>query len=104
MARRNAAAARTAAAPLPSVPTDAPHWQVARVAEPFQVFTETRIRGEAVTVTADGRGVVIPRNLEENALVDRLPVASPELLSAPIPDAAPTEPTDDAGDDAEQED
>lgn len=104
MARRKAAVVEAAAAPLPSA--DAPHWLVARVAEPYQVFTEARIRAAAVTVTADGRGVVIPRSVEENALIDRLPVASPELLAAPIPDADDTtEPaTDDAGADADVED
>jgi hypothetical protein len=104
MARRKAAVADAAAAPLSSVPADAPHWQVARLAEPGQVFTETDIRRNTVTVVADARGVVIPRSVAENALIDRLPVAPADILAAPIPDAPPTEPTDDAGDDAAQED
>lgn len=107
MARRKAAVADAAAAPLSSIPADAPHWQVARLAEPGQEFTHTPLRGAAVTVAADARGVVIPRSVEENALVDRLPVAPPELLAAPLaalePEPTP-EPTDDAGADAVQED
>lgn len=91
--------APAAAAPL--IPADAPHWQVAFKALPGQVFTETNIRGVTTTVTADARGVVIPESIDQLRLVDRLPLASPELLAAPIPDA---DPTDDAGDDAEQED
>lgn len=102
MARRKAAAAPVAAAPILS--PDAPHWQVPRLAEPGQVFSETDARGQTVTVTADARGVVIPASVAQNALIDRLPVAHADLLAAPLPDAAPTEPTDDAGDDAEQED
>jgi hypothetical protein len=104
MPRRKAAAADAAVAPLPSVPADAPHWQVARVAEPYQVFTQTSIRGATVTATADGRGVVIARSVEENALIDRLPVASPQILATPIPDTHPTEPIDDAGDEPGEED
>lgn len=94
-------------APVAAAPTlshDAPHWQVPRLAEPGQVFTETDARGQTVRVAADARGVIVPASVAENALVDRLPVAPADLLAAPLPDAAPTEPTDDAGDDAEQED
>ena len=102
MARRQAAAAPVAAAP--TLPSDAPHWQVPRLAEPGQVFTETDIRGVTTRVVADGRGVVLPRSTAELALVDRLPVAPADILAAPIPDAPPTEPTDDADDDAGEED
>ena len=102
MARRQAAAAPVAAAP--TLPSDAPHWQVPRLAEPGQVFTETDALGRTVTLAADTRGVVTPRSAAENALVDRLPVAPADILAASVPDAPPTEPTDDAGDDAEQED
>lgn len=113
MARKPKAAAAPAAA-APTLSPAAPHWQVARLAEPGQVFEDTDSRGVRTVVTADSRGIVVPRSTSENALVDRLPVASPELLAseptadpAPIPDASPTEPTeptDDAGADAEQED
>lgn len=104
MARARKAATASAVA-APSLPADAPHWQVARLAEPGQVFTETDIRRSTTTVVADARGVVIPRSAAENALIDHLPVAPADILAAPIPDAEPTpEPTDDAGDDAEQED
>lgn len=96
-AKRGRAAAPAAA---PSIPSEAPHWQVAYLAEPGQVFTETDIRGVETTVRADARGVVIPRSFAENALVDRLPLAPAELLAAP----APSEPTEDAGGDAAQED
>lgn len=92
------------AAAAPTIPVDAPHWQVAFRAEPGQVFTATTIRGVTTTVTADARGVVTPQSVDQLRLVDRLPLASPDLLAAPVPDALPTEPTDDAGDDAEQED
>jgi hypothetical protein len=105
MAARKAAAAPAAAPPLsPTTEAPAPHWQVARLAEPGQVFTEKNARGDTVTVVADARGVVIPATVEQNALVDRLPVASPQILAAPIPDAHPTEPTDDAGDEPGEED
>lgn len=102
MARAKAAAAPAAAVPTPS--PDAPHWQVPRLADPGQVFTHTDGLGTTVTVTADARGVIVPASIAENALVDRLPVAPADLLAAPIPDAAPTEPTEDAGARAAQED
>lgn len=104
MATRTRKAAVVPAAAAPALPPDAPHWQVPRLAEPGQVFTETDALGRTVTLAADARGVVTPRSAAENALVDRLPVAAADILAAPIPDAPPTEPTDDAGDDAEQED
>lgn len=94
-------------AAAPALPPDAPHWQVPRLAEPGQVFTETDGLGRTVTVVADGRGVIVPASVAENALVDHLPVAPADILAAPIPDAPPTdpiEPTDDAGDDADEED
>lgn len=101
---RKPAAATPAAVPLPSPAGDAPHWQVARLAEPGQVFTAADARGVETRVVADARGVVFPRSIDELRLVDRLPVATAERLEAPVQDAMSPEPTDDAGDDAEQED
>ena len=48
--------------------------------------------------------MLVPASVAENALVARLPVAPADILAAPVPDAPPTEPTDDAGDDADEED
>jgi hypothetical protein len=106
MARKKAAAAPAAAVPSPT--PDAPHWQIARVAQPGQVFEAepTALRGARTRVVADAHGIVLPRSVAENALVDHLPPASPEQLAAAAAEApAPTpEPTEDAGGDAEQED
>lgn len=109
---RSGVAARTAAPPIPSPAADAPAWQVARLATPGEVFTTTSIRGVVTTVTADSLGVVFPRSIEELRLVEHLPVATPERIAAApaaaptdqAPAASPTEPTDDAGDDADEED
>lgn len=108
MARKKVAAVPAAATPSPT--PDAPHWQIARIAEPGQVFESTDSRGTRTSVTADAHGIVLPRSVAENALVDHLPPASPDQLAAaaadaPAPEAEPTpEPTEDAGDDAAQED
>jgi len=104
MARKPKAAAAPASVAAAASPAEAPHWQVARLAEPGQVFTETDLLRNTTTVVADARGVITPRSIAENALIDRLPVAPPDILAAPVPDAPPTEPIDDAGVDAEQED
>lgn len=100
---------KPAAAPVAAVPTpspDAPHWQLARIAEPGQVFEVTDTRGATTRVVADAAGVVLPRSVAENALVDHLPPATPEqMASAAAAEAEPTpEPTEDAGADAVQED
>ena len=108
MARKKVAAVPAAAAPSPT--PDVPHWQLARLAEPGQVFESTDIRGTRTRVVADAHGIVFPRSVAENALVDHLPPASPDQLAAaaadaPAPEAEPTpEPTDDAGETPGEED
>lgn len=109
---RKPAAATPAAAPIPAPSSDAPHWQVARLAAPGQVFTATDTRGAETRVVADSRGVVFPRSIEELRLVDSLPVAPAAVLAAPAQDVGddagdevpPTEPSDDAGDETGEED
>lgn len=102
MARKPGAAIRVAAPPAPA--PDGPHWQVARLASPGEAFSATDTRGNVTTLVADAQGIVLPRSIDELRLVDHLPVAGPATTPAPVADALPTEPTDDAGAQTGEED